>query len=143
MRTTIFLGLLFLASTPAYASETQAGMDTRVSVSRDSEHRLTKKQTKMLDEVTKLSAAIRVFRPLYGRWPKDNAEIESRVSGIDFTLFKDNVEISFTEEMATIRFFDGRDNRELDIPAEEGAYPASAKAAALDPAFRIRLSLEK
>lgn len=135
---TALLALLFLLATPAGA--TTPGVDIVVEVKRISEFELTREQTRILDEATKLSAACRTFHAFYERWPKNIQEIESRTSGIDFSVFQGKVDIDAVPEGLVITIFDSIEVRRLLATAEAPA-TEDARAAAQDPAFKIRVSM--
>jgi hypothetical protein len=140
LRRMLFTGLCLLSFA---ASASAPGVDISVGViNRITEYKLSKRQTRILDEATKLSAACRVFSGLYGRWPKDMQEIEARTTGIDFGAFGGIASLEEVPEGLDISFFDGEDERHV-LATAMAIQPADVRASAQDPAFKIRISLKK
>ncbi|MEL1264977.1 hypothetical protein [Pseudoxanthomonas putridarboris] len=133
------LFLLSLAMVPVGAAE--PGVDIVATVTRYSEFELTKRQTTILDEATKVSAAARVFHGLYGRWPNDVQELAARTVGIDFTLFDGKILIDAVPEGLAVTIFDSIDVRRL-LATADSPVSSEMKKLAQDPTFRIRVSLQ-
>jgi hypothetical protein len=93
-----------------------------------------------MNEATKLSLACRMFRSLYGRWPRDLAEIEAKTEGIDFAVFAGRAVITpLPDDSERIAIFDGVDTREVKaVPVDLGVTDA-ARDAAKAPGFKIKV----
>jgi hypothetical protein len=133
-----FLVILLAFSVPVFA--TAPHMDISVEIKRASEFKLSKKQTAVIDEASKLSAACRTFYGLYDRWPTSLVEIEGRTEGINFSKFNGKAGLEIVPEGLVITIFDTKFERKM--LATSGAPSTSeARALAQDPRFRIRVTL--
>lgn len=130
--------LLLLPSDRVFAAK--PGIDVEAVVTRYSEFKLTKKQTRVLDEATKVSTACRVFYGLYGRWPNNAQEIESRTRGIDYSVFKGELLLEVVPEGLAIVVFDGKQVRQL-LATAGTSVPPEIQESAQDPEFRINVGL--
>src|SRR5947207_2870120 len=89
----LFLVLLLGMGAQTCAASTPPVLEIRMQVKRMSEFALTSDQVQHLDEATKVSGAIRTFHSLYGRWPKDAAELRERTTGIDYSVLGDSLRL--------------------------------------------------
>jgi hypothetical protein len=136
------MALLFLLSLSAgSAGATGPGVDIQAAVTRYSEFELTGRQTAILDEATKVSAAARVFHGLYDRWPSQVQELADRTQGIDFAVFAGKILIDEVPEGLMVTVFDSQDVRRLLATTGWPASPGM-KESAQSPDFRIRVSLQ-
>src|ERR1700691_4599287 len=88
MRNALGVALLFSAYVCAQSSVPDNTPQVPVSVTRYSESAEPDLQARVMNEATKLSFACRLFRGLYGRWPKDLPEIQAKTEGIDYAVFR-------------------------------------------------------
>ena len=111
-----------------------------VSVTRYTDRPLSEFQTLVMNEATKLSLACRKFRSLYGRWPKDLAEIQAKTEGIDFGVFLGRAVVTpLPDDSERIEIFDGVNTLTVKaVPVELGVTDADREAAKA-PGFKIKL----
>jgi len=141
--TSVAATLVFVA--PAYArstasQETPSSPPPQVSVKRYSDLPLSEYQTRVMNEATKLSLACRLFRSLYGRWPKDLSEIEAKSEGIDFAVFGGKAVITpLPDDSERIEIFDGINTRSVKaVPVNPGVTDAMREASKA-PSFKIKV----
>jgi hypothetical protein len=128
-----------LAAQPAQEAPTPTPAPP-VSVIRYTDRPLSEFQTRVMNEATKLSLACRKFRSLYGRWPKDLAEIQAKTEGIDFGVFLGRAVVTpLPDDSERIEIFDGVNTRSVKaVPVELGVTAADREAAKA-PGFKIKL----
>lgn len=123
-----------VASSPAPAPAPQ------LTVTRYSERPLSEFQAQVMDAATKLSYACRYFRSLYGRWPKDIAEIQAKTEGIDFGIFLGKASVTpLPDDSAQIEIFDGTNMRATKAVPVAFKITEEERAAAQKPDYKIRL----
>jgi hypothetical protein len=140
-RTSVSLcaALLLTACASAPSSTPIEAPKSPVSVVRYTERPLSEYQTRVMNEATKLSYACRMFRSLYGRWPRDLAEIEAKTEGIDFAVFAGSAVVTpLPDDSERIAIFDGANTREVKAVPIDGVTDA-AREAAKAPGFKIKL----
>ena len=121
-------------------SGTSQAPSTQMSVTRYTELPLSEFQTKVMNEATKLSFACRYFRSLYGRWPKNIAEIQSKTEGIDYGVFLGKAKVTpLKDDAAEIQIFDGKNTRSVKAVPVDFPITAEQKAEAQKPEFKIKL----
>jgi len=134
-----------IAETPPRKTQPDApqapAAQVSASATRYAELPLTEFQTRVMNEATKLSLACRYFRSLYGRWPKNIAEIQSKTEGIDYGVFigKEKVTPLKKEDAAQIEVFDGENTRSVKAVPVDFSITKEQKAAARKPDFKIKL----
>jgi len=113
---------------------------SQLTVTRYSERPLSEFQTQAMNAATKLSYACRYFRSLYGRWPKDIAEIEAKTEGIDFGIFLGKASVTpLPDDSAQIEIFDGVNMRSTKAVPIAFTITDDEKAAAQQPNYKIKL----
>ena len=81
-----------------------------------------------------------MFRSLYGRWPRDLAEIEAKTEGIDFGVFLGKAAVTpLPDDSATIEIFDGVNMRAVKAVPVDFQITDEQRAAAQKPDFKIRV----
>jgi hypothetical protein len=132
--------LAAVASVLAQQTTTTPAPAPQVSVIRYADLPLSEYQTRVMNEATKLSLACRMFRSLYGRWPKDLAEIQAKTEGIDFGVFLGRAAVTpLPDDSERIEIFDGANTRSVKaVPVELGVTEADREAAKA-PDYKIKL----
>jgi hypothetical protein len=127
----------FCASTNAQQPSTSA---PAISVTRYSDMPLSEYQNLVMNEATKLSLACRIFRGLYGRWPTDLSEIQTKTDGINFAVFMGRAVVTpLSDDSERIEIFDGENKRTVKaVPVELGTTDTDRKAAKV-PGFKIKV----
>lgn len=143
MKTIALAALSLVGLMPLLRAEDQAKAPagkTELSVTRYTELPLSDFQRQVMNEATKLSYACRYFRRLYGRWPKDLAEIKSRTEGIDFGVFLDRAKVTPLDgDAEEIQIFDGQNVRSVRaVPVPFQVTDEQLKEAQ-KPEFKIKL----
>jgi hypothetical protein len=140
MRNALGVALLFSAYVCAQSSVPDNTPQVPVSVTRYSESAEPDLQARVMNEATKLSFACRLFRGLYGRWPKDLPEIQAKTEGIDYAVFRGKALITpLPDDSERIQIFDGVNTREVKaLPVNLGVTDAM-KEAAKSPQYKIKL----
>ena len=132
-----FLGF---AGEPAKTAAPAAESKSELSVTRYTELPLSDFQRKVMNEATKLSYACRYFRGLYGRWPKDLAEIQNKTEGIDYGIFLDRASVTPLEgDAEKIQIFDGKDVRAVRAVPVQLNISDAERSAAQKPGYKIKL----
>lgn len=112
---------------------------SQLSVTRYSERPLSEFQTQVMNAATKLSYACRYFRSLYGRWPKDIAEIQAKTEGIDFGVFLGKASVKpLPDDSAQIEIFDGTNMRSTKAVPVAFTITDAERVAAQMPEYKIR-----
>ena len=140
----VVLGIAGCASAPEVAKPpppaAPAAPASTVSVTRYTDRPLSEFQTMVMNEATKLSYACRMFRSLYGRWPRDLAEIEARTEGINFGVFLGKATVTpLPDDSAKIEIFDGVNTRAVKAVPVDFQITDEQRAAAQKPDFKIRV----
>jgi hypothetical protein len=105
-----------------------------------SELSIADRQTLIIREATKLSAACRMFRSLYGRWPSDVAEIQSRTEGLNFAIFAGGVRVTpLPDDAERIEVFDGVNTRAVKATPVDFGFTAAQREEAKSPGYKIKL----
>ena len=92
------------------------------------------------DEVASIANACRYFRELYGRWPKDLAELKARTQGIDYKVFALQPAITPLEnDTEQLRFSDGVNSWERNLNRMIVQFPPSVIREAQKPGFKLQV----
>jgi hypothetical protein len=113
---------------------------SELTVTRYSERPMSEFQTQVMNAATKLSFSCRYFRRLYGRWPKDIAEIKAKTEGIDFGVFLDKASVTpLPDDSALIQIFDGTNMRSTKAVPVAFTITEEERAASQKPDYKIKL----
>jgi hypothetical protein len=139
---TLLLILAGCAAPPEPKKSTQPAPtppSSQMSVVRYTEKPLSDFQTQVMNAATKLSYSCRFFRSLYGRWPKDLAEIQAKTEGIDFGIFLGKASVTpMPDDSATIQIFDGTNMRSVRAVPVQFTITDEERAAAQKPDYKIK-----
>jgi hypothetical protein len=93
-----------------------------------------------MKEATKLSVACRMFRSLYGRWPINLEEIQTKTEGINFAVFAGRAFITpLPDDSERIEVFDGVNTRAVTaIPVDFG-FTSQQREEAKAPGYKIQI----
>jgi hypothetical protein len=136
------LALAFaLGAGPASSGESPPVLEITATVNRVTDGSFSASQLRRMDEATKLSAAIRIFHGLYGRWPEDLAELQRRTDGIDYRALGPSLRMEQEGAGPIVVFSDGEHERRI-APEPMKPMGREAREQAEDPGFKIRVNLQ-